>query len=1548
MGSGKTSFVGGILCDVNDKKAFKELKQRTVAFYICRYEVQPSSEVTNFIKMLSLVMAEHFSEYKQEVIFGEIKPQKWEDCSIDEEECFKRVILFPLERIQPSLTPRWIIIDALEDCDSNRLLSTVSLLRRYVSKFPSWLKFLITTREDVKIKNQFKFATVTIQQYHDQNMEDVKVAVGKHLQKSLITKAQENYIYCDRELQDIEEIIVKKSLGNFLFATELAMGLWQNVNCSHLETILPENLQDAYEKIFKRSYGTDKKFRTILPVLEVMSAACAPMNINEIGTVVNMTDRELRKLLNRLKGVIIVEPNNATYFYHFTVIDWLTDLNKVEEIYFVDKINGHKSLFFYLEIQFKKIQESCPQSICGLNHIILATYHCLETKDDNLLKSNLISLYANVSNSSNRDLTYNATLLHFVANEFDSPQLVELLLHKEVDVNAIDVYGLTPIWYASEKGYTYSVTMLHKAGAKLDIRSNSIYSLPNWPHMNDILHYCHHVALCNATLLHQSVRHGNIDLLTYFLQHSAKLAYERDDRGFLPIHEAIVDGKLKIVELFLKFDKTLADNSALFHAVESGQFDIVQLLLNNGARDECVPCFIRTEDWLIEALVSLNETTENKTLNLNYPLHVNKNIYLFLINKLQLFCETALSVAVKLNQVTILKELLNFSRATVNCKDIFSRTPLMKAIEINNYEIANILLTAGADINTSCSGIPNWLQKWSVYLYDILFTFKVFDFMKNNDCPCGSNILHVASRYNAALSIEKIVSNNSENITTLFYSQDCKGWFPVHVAICNSNNEIVTLFLKYVANERLFYKMVANGNTILHIAAKCLASSSVTYLLINQEYTEAVDIEDNDRRTSLQLVYHPFPMNISIWQNVNNASEKNFTATIQAFLAHNNQLCKLHYVDRFNHSLLHYAVLNYDYKTIELLNNYQLSIKNICKFEINSSKKDFLDQTLLDMAIHKLNPWNNFSPVYAHANYNWFSIFDINNQSVLTRIFSAPEMTIFYLLSLFKVPIRPCSKSEHYILHTAITKSYYHVVMLLIKYGADVDCIDISGNQPINAYLRSNGGPYVAEVLVGNTKIIPYKCSKPFNESYLHILAQDERDVFWFHKNMFVAINHVWIANVVQDVNINECFDADGYTILHRAAMGNKWEIMNMLINQTVNITSKSKYDKKNLLELIIHHGKLLSITYQENVIQNALMNVGYQVYYRSNDSNIIGPFKEHKTKYGIVETAENLLDWAQTNGYLCKIIICENNTNAKELFQAAVVLNFKSFVSKCINDLNCRKAFYNACIYRKKNFTIYYFTLVWGYHDVAKELQMLNCSSFIPSKNAQKEFLFDLLIPVYEKVGPLAIKMNCLLSKFRALNEKCEDLSSIFNEMYETLRSTFMLCFGSKMENLLFDASDIFRANVKAIIKTRANAMELFANLLRQHSCVWHVNFKKKKTFYDSPDGFTISWSFYEKKVSSIELDVMKQEKLMNQLLNVIDQLEILIRIDHNHIEWLLNTFPGINAHFENNAFQFLVDFILDDTFALVNKHNMKNNEYSFITNLLWSISLRSRSSAQ
>jgi ankyrin repeat protein len=155
--------------------------------------------------------------------------------------------------------------------------------------------------------------------------------------------------------------------------------------------------------------------------------------------------------------------------------------------------------------------------------------------------------------------SYKKTALH-IAAFFGRKEIVQLLIKKGARLNMKDDNGETPLFSNIRCGSLDILEELLKAGAKVD-EANASYETP-----------LHHVdSLEKATLL---------------FKYGATI--KKDENGWTPLHQAVLDGKKDLVDLFLAKgaqinEPTNSGKTPLHLASEIGKREIVEFLLEKNA-----------------------------------------------------------------------------------------------------------------------------------------------------------------------------------------------------------------------------------------------------------------------------------------------------------------------------------------------------------------------------------------------------------------------------------------------------------------------------------------------------------------------------------------------------------------------------------------------------------------------------------------------------------------------------------------------------------------------------------------------------------------------------------------------------------------------------------------------------------------------------------------------------------------------------------------------------------------------------------------------------
>uniref|UniRef100_A0A3Q2PVX5 Ankyrin repeat and SOCS box containing 14 n=1 Tax=Fundulus heteroclitus TaxID=8078 RepID=A0A3Q2PVX5_FUNHE len=311
----------------------------------------------------------------------------------------------------------------------------------------------------------------------------------------------------------------------------------------------------------------------------------------------------------------------------------------------------------------------------------------------------------------------------FVAIRSGRTDLVKLLLLRGSNVNQVGCHGRRPLHEASRLGNVELVKVLLEAGARPDPRSNYGFTplalAAQGGHLEvveillrkgaDIFSQAHD----EASVLYEASASGNPAVIRLLLEHGAD-ANISNHTGHLPIHRASHRGHLESLKLLLPVTKMGEVNdsgiSPLHSAAAEAHADCIKVLLDAGY----------DPNYMLHPWIRRSYDDERKS---------------------------ALYFAVSNNDMASVKLLLE-AGAMANQDPVKC---LQVALRLGNYDLINLLLRYGANVNYYCrintTHFPSALQyslKDEVILR-MLCNYG-YDVERCFDCPYG-NRSHVPEDY---------------------------------------------------------------------------------------------------------------------------------------------------------------------------------------------------------------------------------------------------------------------------------------------------------------------------------------------------------------------------------------------------------------------------------------------------------------------------------------------------------------------------------------------------------------------------------------------------------------------------------------------------------------------------------------------------------------------------------------------------------------------------------------------------------------------------------
>ncbi|CAK9266134.1 unnamed protein product [Sphagnum jensenii] len=413
--------------------------------------------------------------------------------------------------------------------------------------------------------------------------------------------------------------------------------------------------------------------------------------------------------------------------------------------------------------------------------------------------------------------------------ECDSAEVVkELLKWTDTEINAQDIYGLTPLHLAtrSKANNREAIVALLLDVHDIDINIKSVMSSPNEePEFRMARNVDSNVFLPflpvqplqqdgissnHIHALHFAAQRGLAQIVDSFLQRPEITINVQDDKGFTPLHLAAQQGHVGVVErlLQLKGPSQLA-------LVDGAASTSVHLTSESGHSKE---------EMLSEP--AANEVNINGTNNDgNTPLHL----------------------ASEEGHVEMVQVLLgHISKSGFNWKNNDGDTPLHLATNSGHAEVVKLFLEQttfklifnGEDNNIGNTLIHHATKNGHVEVVKVLLQQTTFRLNLNEKNDVGDTPLHLACGEGHDKVVQFLLENvRGLNINVKNYDENT----PLHLAIDNGNAEVVKVLLGCVAPE-LNFSRENDGNKALQLAGK---EEHVSKLQFNEE--------NGDHETPLHL-----------------------------------------------------------------------------------------------------------------------------------------------------------------------------------------------------------------------------------------------------------------------------------------------------------------------------------------------------------------------------------------------------------------------------------------------------------------------------------------------------------------------------------------------------------------------------------------------------------------------------------------------------------------------------------------------------------------------
>ena len=320
-----------------------------VAGYFFEWEDQSENSIQSFICTIAFQMATKIPDYRAALI-DKLKKSGYYTSAGEEianvicEEKLKKenpsrlfkFLISDIIMIDASREKRLIVIDGVDEAEFRGKNPLVDFLCGEAIKIlPSWLKILVTTRDEEKIRLKFQaLKSVEVNLDRAESNTDIK----KYLNFRLYKQIQQGII-TDQTI----DLITERCEKSFVFAEKLCDAYVEEATFLNDITKIPRSINGLYFSYFERLFKNDSydETRKKLAVIVANNGAISESLFCEI---LELDSCDLEQFLTSMRSFVKVTIKNDVRmitFYHKTVNDWLVNKEAAGE-YTVNRDLGNK------------------------------------------------------------------------------------------------------------------------------------------------------------------------------------------------------------------------------------------------------------------------------------------------------------------------------------------------------------------------------------------------------------------------------------------------------------------------------------------------------------------------------------------------------------------------------------------------------------------------------------------------------------------------------------------------------------------------------------------------------------------------------------------------------------------------------------------------------------------------------------------------------------------------------------------------------------------------------------------------------------------------------------------------------------------------------------------------------------------------------------------------------------------------------------------------------------------------------------------------------
>ncbi len=305
--------------------------KNVAAIHFCSFNNSVKNNVKNVVKNLACQLSFRNTSYQETLTSILSKTGSLDE--LDSKRIFELLILEPANKLSFD-TPQVLIIDGLDEAIDNGKNEIAELIVSNVNRFPSWLKFYLTSRPRKDVLLYFNSChSYEIKELGEENSNDIK----KYYYKSI------------NDINDNEiDILLNKTHGSFLYAKTIVKNIKSGeLSISNVKSF-PDGIYSYYGLWFDRlfdkgsiSYDDAKK------ILSLLQVSTTSPDIDFLIEATEFEEEKIMKILSALSSFINVN-ENIVKARHKSILDWLSNNEKCPSRYYISLKSSYNLLLMYI------------------------------------------------------------------------------------------------------------------------------------------------------------------------------------------------------------------------------------------------------------------------------------------------------------------------------------------------------------------------------------------------------------------------------------------------------------------------------------------------------------------------------------------------------------------------------------------------------------------------------------------------------------------------------------------------------------------------------------------------------------------------------------------------------------------------------------------------------------------------------------------------------------------------------------------------------------------------------------------------------------------------------------------------------------------------------------------------------------------------------------------------------------------------------------------------------------------------------------------------